>query len=104
MRTGPMLSQNCYFSAFMLKGRTRPAIDRATESHLHEPDNRNTQARKFRWRFWQFGVPGALINGVSLAGMKTASKGRKGSPGPCYNRRRINELGWSKEGEREVPK
>ena len=54
---------------------------------------RNTQARKFRCGFGQFGVLVALIIGVSVAGMKIASRGRKGSFGSCYNRRRINDLG-----------
>src|SRR5882672_57277 len=45
-----------------------------------------------------FGVQVALINVVSFAGVKTATRGRRGSSGSCYNRRRINDLGSEAEG------
>jgi len=56
------------------------------------PFSRNAMTRNFRCTFRHFGVLSALTNGVSLVGMKTASKGRRGSSGSCYNRRRINDL------------
>jgi len=40
-----------------------------------------------------FGVLVAAIHGVRFAGVKPASRGRRGSSGSCYNRRRINDLG-----------
>ena len=57
------------------------------------PIYRNTQTRKFRWSFKRFGVLVALINGESFAGMKNATRDRKGVSGSCYNRRRISNLG-----------
>jgi hypothetical protein len=40
----------------------------------------------------EFGVQVALISGVSLDGLKTATSGRRGTSGSCYNRRCINDL------------
>ena len=40
-----------------------------------------------------FGVRVAPIPGVSVGGVKTASGGRRGSSGSCYNGRYFNDLG-----------
>jgi hypothetical protein len=41
----------------------------------------------------EFGVQVALIIIVNLVGVKTETRGRSGASGPCYNCRRINDLG-----------
>ncbi len=46
----------------------------------------------------EFGVPVAPRNVVSLVGVKTAIRGRSGASGSCYNRRRINDLGYQVAG------
>ena len=54
---------------------------------------RNAQ-RKFSYPFaGNVGVQVAPIAGVSVAGVKTAYRGRRGSSASCYNRRSISDLG-----------
>jgi hypothetical protein len=57
------------------------------------PAYSNMRTRNFRCRHSEFGVLVALIKDVRFAGVKIASRGRKGSSGSCYNRCRINNLG-----------
>ena len=55
--------------------------------------------RKFSYSFaGNVGVQVAPIAGVSVASVKTASRGRRGSSSSCYNRRCIKDLGIAAAG------